>query len=147
MVENTTTIRKPCFVVRPPHPSVEAMYENLTEVDWELLAFVASHSVAVPIPAQTDLDRLHRFGLIMSPSGHATASGYALLLAWHRRHPKRPAQAAPWWAAIVPLPRRKPEGAKLDHVAKMRLMIDYEGAPTEAAKTEVVKPWWRRWLP
>ena len=59
------------------------MSSYLTEVFWKGLAAVAAENVLVAATEPAVEARLIRMGLLF-PSGLPTASGYALLLRWHR---------------------------------------------------------------
>lgn len=97
-------------VINATHPSVSALYDTLTPNDWEGLAVLASVGVITRPPGDATLRRLEGFGA--TAGGVVTAAGYALLLAWHRRHPRRP-----WWRDWRRWENRR-------HEVRMRLLID-----------------------
>lgn len=96
------------LVLRPDHPAAD-LHDALTEVLWEGLA-AAAENVLVAATEPAVEARLNRMGLLFS-SGLPTASGYALLLRWHRsfRLRRRPG----WWARKATLSR---------HEVRMRAM-------------------------
>ena len=98
-------------VVRPPHPAVSDLYEALSQADWEGLAVAGSEGVITsPVPVNT-VERLIGLGVVAS-YGYPTAAGYALLLAWLRRNPRRS-----WWASL------RQSRAQMTHENRMRLLI------------------------
>ena len=97
------------LVLRPDHPAAD-LHDALTEALWEGLAAAAVENVLVAATEPAVEARLIRMGLLF-PSGLPTASGYALLLRWHRsfRLRRRPR----WWARKA-MPTR--------HEVRMRAM-------------------------
>lgn len=77
----------------PDHPSVD-LFDALDETLWEALATAATENVLVAPPPDAVAAKLASMGLLLQ-SGRPTASGYALLLHWHRRH-RRPRGVRGW---------------------------------------------------
>lgn len=98
-------------VIMPSHPSVSALYDALLREDWEALAVLASEGVATHAPSVVTMARLTGFGIISD--GLLTATGYALLLAWHRRHLRMT------WSE-----RWKATPDAIAHFNRMRLLLD-----------------------
>jgi len=75
-------------ILQATHPSSDQLYDLLTREEWEALAVFSSEGVITRLPDAITKERLLRLGL----TGHGerpTAAGYALLLTWLRRNPKR----------------------------------------------------------
>lgn len=79
--------------LRPEHPSAD-LHGALDEALWEGLGAAASEGVLTRATPPAVEARLVEMGLLFE-SGLPTASGYALLLRWHRDFRAR--QRARWW--------------------------------------------------
>jgi len=75
------------LIYMPDHPSAD-LFDALDETLWETLATAATENALVAPLAGGAAAKLASMGFLQQ-SGHPTASGYALLLHWHRKH-RRP---------------------------------------------------------
>jgi len=71
--------------IKTVHPSVEALYELMTNDEWEALAALSSEGIATRMPDEDTLQRLRDRGLL-GLGGHLTAAAYALLFRWLRQN-------------------------------------------------------------
>ena len=84
--------------LRPEHPSTD-LFGALDEALWEGLAVAASENVPTRATVPAVEERLIRMGLLFE-DGYPTASGYALLLRWHRNlRARERASRWPWGPA------------------------------------------------
>lgn len=75
-------------IVQTIHPTSDQLYDLLTREEWEGLAVFSSEGIITELPDTGTKTRLVRLGLI-GAGERPTAAGYALLLSWLRRNPKR----------------------------------------------------------
>lgn len=84
--------------LRPEHPSAD-LYGALDEALWEGLGAAASEGVLTRATPPVVEARLVEMGLLFE-SGLPTASGYALLLRWHREFRVR-GRTRRWWGPAL----------------------------------------------